>query len=164
MRVSCGICEKPAKARCNGKNGGPLWETPLCGGHYERLRRYGNPNGSKKKGPEKGKTSRRIIGTRYPKGDGYIKVWNPEHPNANKNGWVAEHTLIMSEKLHRPLLEGESVHHLNGVKDDNRPENLELWVRPPRNGVRFQDAILDSIAFLEQYGYKVYIPFNRTCE
>ena len=51
------------------------------------------------------------------------------HPNANKNGVILEHRLVMSEFLGRPLLPGEVVHHVNGDAEDNRIKNLELLNR-----------------------------------
>ncbi len=57
---------------------------------------------------------------------GYIFEYQPEHPSARKDGFVAQHRLVMERFLRRTLHRLEWVHHRNGVKDDNRIENLQV--------------------------------------
>lgn len=69
-------------------------------------------------------------GGTYRHSDGYVYEYAPDHPEAaTAKGYVLQHRLVMERKLGRLLAPGELVHHRNEVKDDNRPENLELLDR-----------------------------------
>lgn len=78
---------------------------------------------------------RRERGTGKVGGHGYIVVTMP-----NGTTTVA-HRLVMETILGRPLNGRENVHHINGIKHDNRPENLELWAKPQPNGQRVDDLV-----------------------
>jgi hypothetical protein len=72
----------------------------------------------------------RMPGEKWETKDGYISVKTADR------GTVAEHVLVMEQKIGRKLRKGESVHHTNGVRHDNHPDNLELWVGAVRYGQR----------------------------
>ena len=55
---------------------------------------------------------------------GYIMLNKPEHHHSSRQGYVMEHIVIWETVNNRKLPEGWLIHHLNGIKDDNRPENL----------------------------------------
>ena len=119
-------CSKPVQAR------------ELCQKHYRRWSLYGNPNIKKRDSDYRSDSSYK-----------YSIAYG--HPNANANGKIPEHRLVMSQILGRALVEGENVHHKNGNRKDNRPENLELWNTYQPAGQKPEDKIEYAVGILSLY-------------
>lgn len=87
-----------------------------------------------------GKPSRAWKGGRHMI-SGYVAVFAPNHPNASvqQRRYVLEHRAVAAKMLGRPLVKGEVVHHKNGIKTDNRPENLVVITQSEHMRLHFAE-------------------------
>lgn len=103
------------------------------------------------KGQPTGSASHHWKGGRWITAQGYAVVWaDPEHPfydsmsfqigQTNGSRYFREHRIVMADHLGRPLMDHETVHHKNGIRDDNRINNLQLRVGAHGSGQRYQCA------------------------
>lgn len=83
--------------------------------------------------------------------EGYVLLYMPDHPNCAVSGGYPEHRYVMEQTIGRILVKGENVHHKNGIRNDNRPENLELWSSRQPKGQRVEDKVEYAMEILNQY-------------
>ena len=93
---------------------------------------------------KKGKDCPSWKGGRKKSTEGYTLLLMHSHPNAYVDGYIAEHRLIMESHIGRYLNSWETVHHINGIKDDNRIENLQLLPRSEHNN-RVQEVYKENL-------------------
>ena len=122
-------CDKPHK----GNN--------LCSGHNYQDKKFGvlSPIKSQKSGE---------WNDWFKHESGYIRRTRVIN---GKRETQAQHRYVVEQKLGRSLLPGENIHHKNGIRDDNRIQNLELWLTSQPTGQRVTDLVQWANFILDRY-------------
>jgi hypothetical protein len=125
------------KGSCNVKDCTTLQEARgLCGLHYQRLM---------KDQPMIKETATWVNSA------GYVCEYIPNHIQASKDGRVLLHRKIISDQLGRKLESFENVHHKDGNRLNNHPDNLELWIVKQPAGQKPEDLVIWAKEILERY-------------
>ena len=115
-----------------------------CRMHYRRYKK-----GIDMDAPVKQRCS---IGTVKPSYGGYNKIKITDDLKPSTKNWVLEHRYIMEKHIGRKLYSNEIVHHINGIRNDNRIENLEFCIIKQPSGQRLIDRFNDAKEIIDTYG------------
>lgn len=118
---------------------------PICGKPKSLAAKLCNPCSGKRRS---GANHPCWKGGRYLNSGGYVMLYAPEHPRAGSNGYVREHIKIWMDN-YGPVTQGHVIHHLNGVKSDNRLDNLALTPIGKHQTLALIHAMQNRIARLE---------------
>jgi len=156
-KARCPSCQKPMRRQHRTQaQPGPCWECkgrarrermvcPDCGGYKtQQSKRCAACNLRFYRGPR----SHHWKGGRYYT-QGYVMLWAPDHPRAQSNGYIREHIKVWMD-AHGNLPAEYSIHHLNGVRDDNRLVNLAAVPRKWNRSYHVQRLLQHRIRGLEQ--------------
>jgi len=128
-------CEKPQDVK------------GYCVAHYKKVLRYGDPLAGPGKGsPGKPKPYMETDRRRMINNHGYALI------RVAPSKWVMEHRYVMEQRLGRPLEKDERIHHKDGNRLNNTPENLELWLHSHPSGQRMEDIVAWAKEILQRYG------------
>jgi hypothetical protein len=110
-----------------------------CGELIPSITRRGYPARFKNGHGQKGKLHRNWKGGRY-EHKGYVYILKPDHPQADNTGYIPEHRWIYEQYYNVCILPWIEIHHINGVKNDNRIENI---ITVDRKQHRQFDKVID---------------------
>lgn len=145
--------------RSNQVGDRPTWSCMCDCGSYTTVNTYSLTRGltkscgclqKEKLNQNSGKKSHRWKGGRQYT-NGYVRVYLGPRNNGDRTKYILEHIKIMEEYLGRKLTNDETVHHKNGVKDDNHLDNLELWSSRHPKGQRVSDKVSWAVEILRKY-------------
>jgi hypothetical protein len=136
VNMLCLTCQTPPREHTSA------WRRGLCGKCYQAHRKAGTLDEvalSPIPTRDRQMPHEQPLGHRRPGTKGYVDV--KVATGLGRRNYIHEHVHVMQQHLGRKLVPGEEVHHKNGVRSDNRWENLELWITSQPSGARLVDLV-----------------------